>query len=178
MRAARIYPGIPILLWLAVSAAPVPKIDFATRIQPIFEESCYACHGPKQQMAGLRLDTKSSAFAAAIVAGAAAASPLYKRVAGLGGLVRMPLGGKLEPAQIALIRTWIEEGAAWPEQRHWAFTPPVRPPLPKVRNGTWPANPIDRFVLARLEHEGLAPSAQADRTTLLRRLSLDLTGLP
>ena len=99
----------------------------------------------------------------------------------------MPMGAKpLEPAQIALIRTWIDQGADWPtapsgsaeSKKHWAFIPPMRPPLPKVATRHWPANPIDRFILARLEKEGLAPSPEADRVTLLRRLSLDLIGLP
>jgi hypothetical protein len=163
---------------LAGISAPTPKVDFATQVQPIFEKSCYSCHGPKQQMAGLRLDSRASAFAAAIVAGNANASPLYQRVTGQGGKAQMPMGGKLHPADIVTLRAWIDQGAPWPERKHWAFLPPVRPPLPKVRNTRWPANPIDRFVLAKLEQESLAPSPEADRITLLRRLSLDLTGLP
>ena len=178
MRLAGIHLGSFLVLLCSPAGAPSSKIDFATQVQPIFEKSCYSCHGPKQQMAGLRLDSRASAFAAAIVAGDSGASPLYKRIAGIGGLVQMPMGGKLDAAQVAIVRSWIDQGAPWPEQRHWAFTPPVRPQLPKVRNTRWPANPIDRFVLARLEQEGVAPSPQADRVTLLRRLSLDLTGLP
>ena len=178
MDTVRVSAVVAMVLFLAGAGAPASRIDFATQVQPIFEKSCYTCHGPKQQMAGLRLDSRASAFAAAIVAGNAASSPLYQRIAGLGGKPQMPMGGKLEPAQVALLRTWIEQGAPWPEHKHWAFLPPVRPPLPKVRDTRWPANPIDRFVLARLEQQGLAPSAPAGRTTLLRRLSLDLTGLP
>src|SRR5437867_5625782 len=100
----------------------------------------------------------------------------------------MPMGAKpLPDDQIELIRLWIDQGADWPEtdtakpaqvKKHWAFVPPRRPPLPTVKNSAWPKNPIDRFVLARLEKEGLSPSPEADRTTLLRRLSLDLIGLP
>ena len=169
------------------------SVDFPKQIQPIFESSCYGCHGPKMQMAGLRLSEKSAALAggqsgAAIIPGKSADSPLYRRVAGLGDQPRMPMGGKpLDAAQIALIRAWIDQGAEWPEssakevvpvQKHWAYIPPKRPPLPKVVNARWPKNAIDYFILARLEKEKLTPSPEADRVTLLRRLSLDLTGLP
>jgi hypothetical protein len=145
------------------------------------------------QMAGLRLSEKSAALAggqsgAAIIPGKSADSPLYRRVAGLGDQPRMPMGGKpLDAAQIALIRAWIDQGAEWPEtnakevvpaQKHWAYIPPKRPPLPKIVNAPWPKNAIDYFILARLEKEKLTPSPEADRVTLLRRLSLDLTGLP
>ncbi len=163
------------------------KVDFAKDVQPIFEKSCYACHGAKTQMGGLRLDSKQIAFSKAIQAGDAAKSALYQRVAGLGDQARMPMGGKLEPRQIALLKTWIDQGANWPDsisagavevKKHWAFIPPKRPELPAVKNAGWCKNPIDRFVLARLEKEGLSPSAEADRVTLLRRASLDLVGLP
>ncbi len=169
------------------------KVDFLRQIQPIFESSCYGCHGPKMQMAGLRLDEKTAAFAggqsgAVILPGKSADSPLFRRVAGLGDQPRMPMGGKaLEASQIELIRAWIERGAEWPDgpakqvvqvQKHWAYVPPKRPPLPKVVNANWPKNAIDNFVLARLEKEKLTPSPEADRVTLLRRLSLDLAGLP
>src|SRR4029077_19412076 len=99
-----------------------------------------------------------------------------------------PMNGKpLDPEQIAAIRSWIDSGANWPDgaagepaetRKHWAYFPPQRPALPTVSPANWPANPIDRFILARLEKEGLAPSPEADRVTLLRRLSLDLIGLP
>src|SRR5579872_3449059 len=169
------------------------KVDFLKQIQPILESSCYTCHGPKMQMAGLRLDEKSAALSggqsgAVIVPGKSADSPLYRRVAGLGDQPRMPMGGKpLESPQIALIRAWIDQGAEWPDSatkevaqvpKHWAYIPPKRPPLPKVVNASWPKNAIDSFLLARLEKEKLTPSPEADRVTLLRRLSLDLTGLP
>jgi mono/diheme cytochrome c family protein len=169
------------------------RVNFRTDIQPIFEQNCYKCHGPNAQLSGLRLDLKASALAGGslgkdILPGKAAESPLYGRVAGLGGVSRMPMGGKpLPDAQVELIRLWIDQGAEWPDadvakpvevKKHWAFVPPQRPPLPRVRNSAWPKNPIDYFVLARLEREGLQPSPPADRVTLLRRLSLDLTGLP
>jgi len=144
-------------------------------------------------MAGLRLDEKSAALAggqsgAVIIPGKSVDSPLYRRVAGLGDQPRMPMGGKpLDASQIALIRAWIDQGADWPDsatkevvqvQKHWAYIPPKRPAVPKVVNASWPKNAIDNFLLARLEREKLAPSPEADRVTLLRRLSLDLTGLP
>jgi hypothetical protein len=177
----------------AQSADPAStKVDFLKQIQPVFEKSCYSCHGPKVQMAGLRLNEKSAALAggesgAVIIPGKSADSPLYKRVAGLAD-PRMPMGGKtLEASQIELIRAWIDQGAPWPAsvtnevvqvQKHWAYIPPKRPPLPKIAHASWPNKAIDNFVLKRLEAEGITPCPEADRITLLRRLSLDLTGLP
>ena len=172
---------------MSAQTPPGPKPDFARDIQPVLESSCYTCHGPKQQMAGFRLDSKASAVKV-IDAGNAAGSALYRRVAGIGDQPRMPMGGKpLTPAQIEAIKAWIDSGAEWPDtanaaaaapKPHWAFNAPQRPPTPKVTNARWMANPIDNFILARLEKEGLSPSPEADRVTLLRRLSLDLTGLP
>src|SRR5215813_13534570 len=172
----------------AMNAGRQSKVDFAREIQPIFQASCYGCHGPKRQMAGLRLDSKKVALARAIVPGKSNESPLYQRVAGTGGQARMPMkGDALSPDQIALIKAWIDQGAQWPEvemakptevKRHWAFVAPARPDLPQVKNKSWIKSPIDQFILARLEKEGLTPSPEADRVTLLRRLSLDLIGLP
>jgi mono/diheme cytochrome c family protein len=169
------------------SSANAGKIDFVRDVQPIFTRSCVACHGPNTQMAGLRLDAKQSVLAKVVVPGNAAESALYRRVAGIGDLARMPMGGRLADGQIATLKAWIEQGAEWPDsvgekvsasKVHWAFVPPQRPALPPVKNAGWVKTPIDRFVLARLEKEGLTPSPEADRITLLRRLSLDLTGLP
>jgi len=163
------------------------KIDFVKDVQPIFARSCVACHGPNTQMAGLRLDAKQSVMAKVVVPGNAAESALYRRVAGIGDVARMPMGGRLADDQISTLKAWIEQGAEWPAsvgatvtatKVHWAFIPPERPALPPVKDAAWVKNPIDRFVLARLEKEGLTPSPEADRVTLLRRLSLDLTGLP
>jgi hypothetical protein len=161
-------------------------VDFHRDIRPILSEMCFQCHGPdaKQRKADLRLDNREDAFSDRggyflIVAGNLEASNLYQRITSTDPKRQMPppkAGKHLSPRQIELIRRWIEEGAKWP--RHWAFTPPVRPPLPPVRNTSWPRNSIDAFVLARLEKEGLKPSPEADRVTLLRRLSLDLIGLP
>ncbi len=165
---------------------PPSAVDFVKDIQPIFAKSCSNCHGAKTQMAGLRLDSRKIAMAKDIQPGNAAASELYRRVAGLSEHARMPMGGKLDPAEIDLIKRWIDGGAVWPDsadagvelKRHWAWVPPVRPAVPAVGDATWPKNPIDNFILAKLEKEGLKPSPEADRETLLRRLSLDLIGLP
>ena len=173
----------------------VPKVDYLKDIQPILEKNCYSCHGAAVQMSGLRLDNREGFLAGGamgkiIVPGAAAESSLYKRVAGMGGLSRMPFGGQpLPAAQIELIRAWIDQGAeipasatayAAPEaaKKHWGFIAPVRPAVPVVAHKAWVRNPIDSFILARLEKEGLSPSPPAERVTLLRRLSLDLIGLP
>jgi mono/diheme cytochrome c family protein len=171
------------------------RVDYARDIQPIFRASCDGCHGAKKQMGNLRLDSKQIALAKVIVPGKASESPLYQRVAGIGDQARMPMGGdSLKKEQIELIRRWIDEGADWPEDnrsasgagsdpqsaisQHWAYVAPLRPAPPKVNNTAWVKNPIDRFILARLEKERLKPSPEADRVTLLRRLSLDLIGLP
>lgn len=157
--------------------------DFVRDVQPVLSRSCEKCHGSKMQMGGLRLDAKAAALKV-IRPGDAAASELYKRVAGIGDQARMPMGGKpLPEAEIALLKRWIDSGAAWPDGvgsavrdtgSHWAYVAPRKAPLPAFGGG----NPIDAFVLARLEKEGLKPSPSAAKTTLLRRLSLDLTGLP
>jgi mono/diheme cytochrome c family protein len=169
------------------SAQKTDKVDFVHDIQPIFTKSCIMCHGPQTQMAGLRLDAKQSVMAKVVVAGKSGDSALYHRVAGIGDIARMPMGGRLADDQIALIKRWIDEGADWPDnvgaqvaasKTHWAFIPPQRPALPAVSNKGWPKNPIDLFVLAKLEKEHLEPSPEADRITLLRRASLDVTGLP
>src|SRR5258708_40198567 len=142
-------------------------------------------------MGQLRLDSETAAMAGGqsgkvIVPGHASDSILYKRVAGLSDQARMPMGGKLLADQIEKIRAWIDQGAEWPPiststaptKKHWAFIAPVRPAAPKVNQAKWVSNPVDAFILARLETEKLAPSPEADRPTLLRRLSLDLIGLP
>ncbi len=173
----------------AVAASKNPtldRVDFSRDIRPILSDNCFACHGPDegQRQARLRLDTKQGAFAdrggyRVIVARDAAASRLYQRISHERGIVRMPPPGferRPTQEQIELIRRWIDQGAEW--ETHWAFRTPIRPALPKVTNEAWPRNPIDYFVLARLEQEGLEPSQQADKARLLRRVSFDLTGLP
>ncbi len=180
---------------LTNSPPPVNRrVDFATEILPLLTKTCFECHGPEKQKGGLRLDQKAAALKGgesgpAVVAGKSADSLLIQAVSGTKkDLERMPR--KREPLtteQIALLRTWIDQGAAWPEaaaatrkdwRTHWAFRPPARPELPKVTEKRWIRNPIDHFVLARLEQEKLKPSPEAARVTLLRRLSLDLIGLP
>ncbi len=178
-----------LLAWPTILALPGSAADFSQEIEPIFRENCYACHGEQFQQGQLRLDSRSVAFARGpsgprIVARNPEESSLYQRVAGLGDGARMPMGGELAPGEIAAIREWIEGGAPWPASpgdgeglsEHWAFAAPRRPEPPATRRQA--GNPIDSFVLARLEAEGLAPSPQAQRATLARRLSLDITGLP
>ncbi len=183
---------MPRLLTLLLLALPATAVDFAREVQPIFDRACVGCHGEAQQLGQLRLDAREAAFRGgvsgeAIVAGKPGNSELYRRITGASDQARMPMGGELEAAEIETIRLWIAEGAEWPEgigaevtesERHWAFVPPTRPEPPAVGDASWVRNPIDRFVLARLEQEGLRPSPRADRTTLLRRVHLDLTGLP
>ncbi len=166
----------------AVSAV-AQKTDFNRDIRPILSENCFTCHGPdeEQRQAKLRFDTKDGAFAKAgvIVPGNVAASRLIKRITSTDPHLVMPppdAGHKLTPAQIETLKRWVEEGASW--GLHWAFIAPQRPALPPVKNNAWPRNPIDYFVLARLEQEGLQPAPEADRAQLLRRVSFDLTGLP
>lgn len=161
-------------------------VNFSRDIRPILSDNCFACHGPDegQRKAKLRLDTKEGAFEvrdghAAITPGNSGASELIKRVLTSDPDDKMPpekSGKKLTTAQIDLLKKWIDEGAKW--EVHWAFQKPVRPELPEVKDKTWPRNEIDRFVAARLEKEGLSPSPEADKTTLIRRASLDVTGLP
>ncbi len=168
-------------------------IDFVNEIQPIFTASCYPCHGPQTQMAQLRLDSKLLALQGGIsgrviIPGNSQNSLLIQRILGVGDKARMPLEGKpLSGQQIAQIRTWIDQGAHWPDQAsvanariadHWAYVKPMRPDLPQVQNPLWVSNPIDNFILSRLEKEGLRPSPEASREALIRRVSLDLIGLP
>jgi hypothetical protein len=178
---------------LPVRAADQPPVDYARDILPIFQARCYECHDGRKSKSGLRLDVRSDALRGgdsgepAIVPGASDRSDLIRRVTLASGDEAMPPSKtKLTAEQVRLLRIWIDAGAPWPDglpnqaagAGHWAFRAPVRPPLPPVQNCGWVRNPIDRFVLARLEKEGLAPSPEADRVTLIRRLSLDLIGLP
>ena len=164
------------------------KVDFVREIQPIFTAHCAGCHGESKQLSQLRFDSQPSA-ARVIKAGDAKTSRLFQRVSqdnSAHGEPQMPKGAApLKAEQLALLERWINEGATWPESasvkvesKHWAFIPPVRAALPAVKNKAWARNAIDAFILARLEQEGLTPSPEADRVTLLRRLSLDLIGLP
>jgi len=163
------------------------KIDFNHDIRPILSENCYKCHGPdgNERKARLRFDLRDEALKPAksgeraIVTGSPEKSQLVVRITAADPDDRMPplkSGKKLTQRQIDLLRRWVEQGA--PYAMHWAYARPVRPAQPLVKNTKWPKNPIDFFILARLEREQLKPSAEADRYSLIRRASLDLTGLP
>ncbi len=163
---------------------PAAPLSFNRDIRPILSNNCFTCHGPdeKQRETKFHFDTKEGAFLeeGIIVPGDAAKSVLYKMITHPDPDERMPpadSGHSLTPAQIALLKRWIDEGAKW--DTHWAYTAPARPEPPeKFKDREWARNPIDRFILARLEREGLEPSPEADKTTLLRRVTYDLTGLP
>jgi hypothetical protein len=170
------------------------KINFVADVQPIFETRCQGCHGAQQQMGGLRVDSgdavlKGGTDGPVIEPGKSAASALIQRVtSSKKGFGMPPVGEPLTAEQVAKLRAWIDQGAhipvsqttaaANPKSKHWAFQPVTHPDPPDVRNRAWVRNPVDRFIAARLEAEGFAPSPQADRVTQIRRVSLDLIGLP
>jgi len=161
-------------------------ITYNRDIQPILSENCFSCHGTDSaaRKAGLRLDHFETATnkledgAAAIVPGHPEQSEMVRRIFADDDDHMPPakVNKVLAPAQLALLKKWIAGGAVY--EPHWSFLPPVKAPLPKVKNRTWPRNPIDDFILARLEREKLQPNAGADKRTLIRRVTLDLTGLP
>ena len=166
--------------------AAVKRVDFNRDIRPILSDTCFKCHGPdeKERMANLRLDDTEGLFTdrggyRIIVPGNAEQSKLYQKISSKDEAMLMPptySGRSLTPKQIELFKTWIDQGAKW--DMLWSFVPPKRPPVPEVKGKDWPRNPIDNFVLARLESEGLPHSPEADKATLLRRVYFDLTGLP
>lgn len=166
-------------------AAPA-TVDFQRQVRPILSDNCFLCHGPDQgtRMANLRLDTREGALGmrkngAPIVPGKPDESLAIKRIFAEKAGMRMPPVSShrsLTPEQKDTLRRWVEQGAPWKEQ--WAFIAPVRPQLPAVKAKQWPRNPIDQFILAKLEGKGLTPAPEADRRTLIRRVALDLTGLP
>lgn len=188
------------------SAQQKAQVDYAKEIHPILQTSCYACHGSQKSLAGLRLDNKESAMkggvsGAVIIAGNGKDSRLVHRIMGLDDEMRMPMKGEpLTPAQIETIKTWIDQGAQWPDEdgnatkkptaaststsqknpapSHWAYLVPSHPQPPDIVQSAWVRTPVDNFVLARLEKENLTPSPEASKETLVRRLFLDLTGLP
>ena len=166
--------------------AAEPAIEFNRDVRPILSDKCFACHGPDkgQRKGDLRLDVESAALAEregrrAIVAGKVSESELYKRITHTSKRKRMPpekFGKSLGQAEIDILRRWIEQGARW--QSHWSVIKPARSEPPPVAAAEAVRNPIDRFIFSRLEREEKKPAPQADRRTLLRRLSFDLTGLP
>jgi hypothetical protein len=168
-------------------------VEFSKDVEPVFRRKCIVCHNEKMANNGLRLDDGAAALAGGytgpvIVPGKSAESKLILRVTSEKKTLMMPPGGPaLSAAEIATLRAWIDGGAKWPrtakaeekpKTAHWSFQPVQRPAAPDVRGRSWVRNPIDNFVLARLEAEGIRPSEEASKETLLRRVSLDLTGLP
>ncbi|MDR3618362.1 MAG: PSD1 and planctomycete cytochrome C domain-containing protein [Paludisphaera borealis] len=196
-------PGV-----VAAQAAdpPTPKlppaaskvVDYARDVAPLLSRSCYPCHGEKKHKGGLALHVQERLMAGGdegpiVVVGKSAESRLIQSVARTDPDYPMPPEGEGDPltaAEVGLLRAWIDQGAKWSadgtdpaksasiKSDHWSFQPPKRTEPPAVKHADWPRNPIDRFILARLEKEGLEPSPEADRPTLIRRLSLDLIGLP
>jgi cytochrome c553 len=191
-RCQDILPIAALLLTLSSAAvdAALPRaasapLDFNRDVRPILAENCFACHGmdANKRVAGLRLDRADAlrplpSGKTAVVPRNLKASALYQRITAHNSMVMPPVssGKKLTAPQIKTLRRWIEQGGRYAS--HWAYIPPGKTPLPTVRNAGWPLNPIDRFILARLEKEKVRPSPGADRPTLARRLSLDLLGLP
>jgi hypothetical protein len=184
---------------LSLPPAATGSVNFAKDVEPVFESHCYSCHGPKKQESGLRLDDadlalKGGDMGPAYIPGKSATSPVVLYAAGVDDNIVMPPDDskltRLSASQIGLIRAWIDQGAQRPKsttpgkpkkkppEEHWAFRRPISPKVPDVHAAGWPRNPIDSFVLKYLERAKLAPAEEADRSTLIRRLSLDLTGLP
>lgn len=171
-------------------------VDYLQDVKPILAKHCTACHGSEKQKSGLRLDTAKNAkrggdSGPVVAPGKSAESLLIQAITGAEGVEAMPPkeNPPLSKEEIAILKLWIDQGAKAPEDEavsqgpvkgrdHWAFRPVVRPGIPEVANKAWVQNPIDAFILARLEKEGIAPSPEADRVTLIRRLSFDLLGLP
>ena len=171
----------------AADAAAIPdRIDFNRDVRPILSDNCYFCHGPdrNKRKADLRLDTKDGIFshikdAITVVPGKPDQSELFRRVTASNPGERMPdpkSNKRLSDHDIAILKKWIEQGAPW--QGHWAYLKPTRPPVPDVKENGFVRNPIDNFIDAKLDDAGLHPAPSADRATLIRRLSFDLTGLP
>jgi hypothetical protein len=191
---ARIGVLLAIVLAMIASAAHADepaKSDFSGSVRPIFVEHCYKCHGPDKQEAALRFDMREPAIkggdsGAWFVPGKGDESLIVRRISATGDERMPPDDGQekaLSPGEIARIKTWIDAGAAWPEAErpgadHWAFRPIAHPAPPPVKNEAWCRGAIDRFVLSLLDARGVAPSPEADRYTLAKRLSYDLVGLP
>ncbi|OYW17957.1 MAG: hypothetical protein B7Z55_11540 [Planctomycetales bacterium 12-60-4] len=185
-----------VLAWSTnADAADSRSIDFVADIRPIFEKHCYRCHGADKQKSGYRVDVKSIAFqggdayAPNILPGKSAESPLYQFVNDPQADLQMPPDGpRLSAADVDILQRWIDQGADWPasadtvvlqdKTQHWSFQPVQRPEPPAITNAAWPRNEIDRFILAKLEQEGLRPADAVEPRTWLRRVFLTLTGLP
>jgi len=184
-------------LLILLSAMACFGADFEREVRPILARKCFACHGPALQKSHLRLDRRADMLRGgesgipAIEPGKSAASLLIRYVSGADAkLVMPPAGPRLTAPEIAALRDWIDAGAVWPGSveplaakadprlAHWAFHAPKRPAVPSVRDGAWVKNPIDAFVLSKLEAKGWRPAARATDGDLLRRVYLDITGLP
>jgi mono/diheme cytochrome c family protein len=207
MASMRMAAGTVCVLVLAATGAagaaqaPMPTATaaeaefFERRVRPVLTDHCHSCHGPAKQKSGLRLDSRAALLKGgdggpAVNPGDPENSPLIHAIR-YDGTTKMPPKGKLPPAAVEALTTWVRMGVPWPQlkiaagppaaddwKRHWAFQPVRNPPLPPVRETHWPRTSVDYFVLAGLEAKGLTPSAPADRRTLLRRVTFDLTGLP
>jgi hypothetical protein len=187
-------------VFLILATAPCGRaaVDFVRDVRPIFETHCYECHGAEKQKNGFRLDVKREAFhsgddhAPNLIPGDSAASPLFRFVTATDSKGQMPpksKGNPLTPAQIATLKQWIDEGAPWPAEADtvklpdktdwWSFKPLVKPLVPEISNLQFQiSNPIDAFIVAKLDEHHLPQSPVADPRTLIRRLTYDLTGLP
>jgi hypothetical protein len=174
------------------SSRPGEVQFFETRIRPLLARRCFSCHGPDKQRSDLRLDSGDAVRRGgasgepAVVPGRPDQGRLIRAVHRRDGTPPMPPDGRLTDRELADLARWVQTGAPYPDRaepapaagRHWAFDPPGDPPVPEVRDRSWPRTPIDRFILAELEAQGLRPAAPADRRTLIRRAAFDLTGLP
>jgi hypothetical protein len=193
-------PGAPEIGTLRQAESAQRAEFFEAKIRPILEEHCFKCHGPRKQESGLRLDSRErmlrgSDAGPVVRPGHPEDSPLIEAI-GHGGAIKMPPKSKLAPQTIADLTNWVQMGLPWPDRLHgtgqglvegraassakphWAFQPIRDPAVPDAKTKAWPRTPVDRFIVARLEAAGLSPSLQADRRTLIRRASFDLTGLP
>lgn len=178
---------------LTIASEHSGVLIFQRDIKPIFEANCFTCHGELQQTLGLRLDQKAGALAGglsgpALVPGDSSKSLLYQMISGMNDSQMPPEGDPLSEEQVSLIKKWIDQGAHWEDEaggediinvrEHWAYNPITHPEIPNVNNPEWISNPIDNFVLRKLEQENVEPSKEASRETLIRRLHTDITGLP
>ncbi len=179
--------GLVTVVWMGLPKSFGAPVDFNRDVRPILSDHCFACHGfdEAKRKAGLRLDGREDATRGgksgkpAITTGKPDQSEVYRRIVTQDADDHMPpaeFGKPLNAAQVEVLKRWIEEGAEF--KGHWAFESPARPMLPQVKQSSWPRNGIDYFVLSRLEEKGLKPQPPADKSALVRRVSLDLTGLP
>jgi hypothetical protein len=181
-RLAAIGCGLLLAAQPRMTSSAEPKVSFTRQVKPILAAKCFACHGPdeKERQADLRLDIRDFAVPAVIKPGDAEHSEAVVRITTDDADMRMPPADSKKPAvtadEVKLIRRWIDEGAEY--DAHWSYVKPSRPEVPAVNRPEWPVNPIDYFILAKLEAKGVAPSPEADKRTLLRRLNFDVIGLP